>query len=107
MKNWGVRLARWDGYENLELTGVWSSAMIPSSRGLKSVLLCELSSLVTWMIATSMVLCINELTFSSIWTIAIFVVFSISRLTVVFDAASGIKTVLMHDTIRCIVVIIA
>ena len=52
-----------------------------------------------------MVRCIMVLTLSSILFIAMFVVFSISRRTVMLDTASGIKTVLIHVSIKCMMVI--
>ena len=92
-------------------TGVCSSSSheLPppctSSFGLKSVLFCVTKSLPVQVRVTSSVRCMRTLTLSSIWFIAIFVVFSISLRIVTFAAASGMRTVLIQVSIRCMIVI--
>lgn len=54
-----------------------------------------------------MVRCITLLTLSSILLTALEVVCSMLRRTVMLDAAKGIKTVLMHVIIRCMIVMAA
>lgn len=54
-----------------------------------------------------MVRCIILLTLSSILLTALEVVCSMLRRTVMFEAAKGIKTVLIHVIIRCIIVMAA
>jgi len=101
----------WDGgrERGRELTGVWSISsqlLLPlraSSRGRKSLFLWFASSLLTQPKATSMVRCMMLLSLSSSLLTARLVVFSMSRRTVVLDAARGIKTVLMHALIKCII----
>ena len=51
--------------------------------------------------------CIRALTLSSIWLIAMFVVFSISLRMVMFAAANGMSTVLIQVSIKCMIVIAA
>lgn len=51
----------------------------------------------------SMVRCMMLLILSSSLVTARLVVLSMSRRTVVLDAASGIKTVLMHAFIKCMI----
>lgn len=54
-----------------------------------------------------MVRCITLLTLSSILLTALEVVCSMLRRTVMLDAAKGIKTVLTHVIIRCMIVMAA
>ena len=75
-----------------------------SSFGLKSVLFCVAKSLPIQVRVTSSVRCMRTLTLSSMWFNAIVVVFSISLRIVTFAAASGMRTVLMQVSIRCMIV---
>ena len=81
--------------------------ILPSSLGRKSFFFWPARSLLTQEMVTSMVRCRIVLTLSSSLYIAAAVVFSISRRTVMCEAASGIKTVFMQVAMRCMIVIAA
>ena len=78
---------------------------MPSSLGRKSVFFWFASSFVIQATVTSIVLCIMELTLSSMRVMARFVVFSISRRMVMLEAERGISTVFMNVDIKCNMVI--
>jgi hypothetical protein len=92
------------------LTGVWSISshdVAPSapSFGLKSFFFWLVSTRLTQASETSTVFCSIVLIFSSKRAVAKLVFFSISRLIVMLLAASGIRTVFTHVSIRWVVLI--